>query len=223
MSDKLLPELFSKISEFITAPTRLIVHSDLTQSMGTDPNTILWRTEPINTLTKELLSEFAIAAYKRKCTFYKVDEDKLLYHEFCIALICASQYGLNHNTMRNIPSRSFLSAWRTITVISQNNPELKNWLNKYIGGRDNKGYSNNLGVKLNNMAAPTTALRYSTPSPTLVSHEIILAMACGSRKVVSIGPGAEFDMDIPIAKCTSMNEGQLMNVVMVHDILVTKY
>lgn len=218
MSERLLPDLFAKISTFVKSNARLVVHSDLTQSMATDPNVVLWNTEPIDDLTKDLLKEFETAAYKKKCKFWSIPIHELRYHEFCIALICANRFSLNHNIVNRITSRSFLSAWRTITVISQINKALREWLQKHLGGRTNTEYSNNLGVKLNNMAMPTNMLRCSTPSPTLVSDDIILTMACDSREVVSIGPGEEFDINMPVAKHTRMNEGQLMNLVMVHEI-----
>ena len=80
------------------------------------------------------------ALCKRGSKFY-THSSTMCYVDFCIALLRARVYSLNHETVPAIPPKAFMAAWRAMNVIADTwNDSVAHWIRLHYTNRTSAGY-----------------------------------------------------------------------------------
>jgi hypothetical protein len=87
-----MENLSVKLSSLLLPSTALVSQSALTQNLVGKDKVIIWNTEPLQ-IDDDTYLEFKEALKKRGFKFYTASQI-LPYSEFCIALLCSSDYSL---------------------------------------------------------------------------------------------------------------------------------
>lgn len=216
-----MDNLFTKISKLLRPSTRIVLYSSLTQNLIGVEDVILWNETPLS-IDTNTYAQFKEALKKRGCRFYELSQ-VLPYHDFCIALLCCSDYSLNHKVTPSISSRTYTSAWRSMAVIASTNDNISEWLNKFRNERSNSGYTNALNIVLDNAIVAISTPSSNTVSPKLTIDEEIVAEACNSNSIVYIDYVGSNSSILPVHKTSSTPEGQLFDLRVVHGIMNDRF
>lgn len=140
-----MEDLSVKISRILASDYTLVKHTQLTHGLSNSETTILWDDEP-SKISYITYKDFKESIKRRGSKFYNYNSI-LSYADFCMALLCARSYSLNHNSVPSINSRSFSAAWRGILTVKETGSDsLKSWLDKHIAGRSQIGYNIHHGI-----------------------------------------------------------------------------
>lgn len=221
-----LEHLINKIAQLLNDESGIVFHSDQTQNLINTKGTILWNSDPTN-ISEDIYNEFKDSLRGSTAKFYNMT-NILPYVDFCIALLCASGYSLNHNVTKSIHPRVFTGAWRSIHVLSRiNDGEVAKWLNRHIKGRTAKGYKNSFSL---DMDAGTVPVRTSALGKSNKRYEIkdfieeTAISAAVSGKVVEIKHYGDDKSSTPkVFYSTNMPEGQLTDLRIVHEMSMKKF
>lgn len=213
-----LDHLINKVSKLLNEESGIVLYSDQTQSLTGSKGVILWNSSPAN-ITEDIYNEFKDELKTSTAKFYNMT-NVLPYVDFCIALLCSSGYSLNHTTTKSVLPRVFVAAWRTIYVKSKtNNGEMAQWLRKHIQGRSAKGYTIAFDLDMDSGVIPirTNALGKSDNKYKIRD---IIEDATLSGEVVDIVYHGQDNLPTPkVFSSTSMPEGQLFDLRIVHEVL----
>ena len=217
-----LEHLINKISRLLNEESGIIFHSDQTQNLVNTKGTILWNSSPTN-ISEDMYNEFKDSLKRSAARFYNMT-NILPYADFCIALLCASGYSLNHNVTKSIQPRVFTGAWRSIHVLSKiNEGEIAKWLTRHLAGRTAKGYKNAFNL---DMDAGTIPLRSSGLGKSSKRYEIrdiiedTSISAAMSNGVVDIKYYGDDKLPTPkMFYSTNTPEGQLSDLRIAHEML----
>lgn len=215
-----LEHLTSKISRLLNEESGIIFHSDQTQNLINSEGTILWNSDPTH-ISEDIYNEFKDSLKRSTAKFYNMT-NILPYADFCIALLCASGYSLNHNVTKSIQPRVFTSAWRSIHVLSRiNDGEVAKWLSRCIGGRTAKGYKNAFNLDMDAGTIPLRTSAFGRSSKRYEIRDIIEETAISaamSGKVEDIKHYGDDKLPTPkVFYSTNMPEGQLTDLRIAHE------
>lgn len=217
-----LEHLTSKISRLLNEESGIVFHSDQTQNLINSQETILWNSEPTR-ISESIYNEFKDSLRKSTAKVYNMT-NILPYADFCIALLCASGYSLNHTTTQSIQPRVFTSAWRSIHVLSRiNDGEMAKWLSTHIGGRTARGYKTAFNLDMDAGTIPLRTPAFGRSGKKYEIRDIIeetSISAAMSGKVVNIKHYGDDNLPTPkVFYSTNMPEGQLNDLRIVHEML----
>jgi hypothetical protein len=220
-----LENLVSKVSSLLSEGSTIVFHSDQTQTLVGACDTILWNDDPTH-ISEDVYNEFKDKLRNHTAKFYTMT-NVLPYVDFCIALLCSSSYSLNHNTTASVQPRVFTAAWRSIDVVSKmNTGEMAAWLQRYIKGRTAKGYTNTFDLDMDAGTIPLRTHVVGKPSKRFNLKdriEEITLQAAASKDIVDIKHHGEDQLLTPkVFWSTSMPDGQLSDLRIVHEIMTKK-
>ena len=214
-----MDKLYTTISKLLSSSTDLIQYSDLTQSQVGKPDVVLWNNEP-SQVDKETYSEFKDAIKKRSNKYY-LSKHVMSYPDFCISLICCTEYSLNHKVAASIPDRAFSAAWRTIGIVADTSTSrVCSWLKQFVAGRTCVGYCNALGLPQDNIVIyrESRSIKLTWDN----SHDVDLMSSVPiGIKATKIGyyENSEDTSDAKVFQSTTTPEGQLYSLVCAASIL----
>jgi hypothetical protein len=213
-----MDKLFSKVTTIIRPGTRIEVYSALTQSLVGSTDIVLWDERPLQ-ISESTYTEFKDIIRQKSCKFYALNKI-LPYHDFCIALLCCIDYSLNHKLTPDINSRTYASAWRTMSVIADTSTDgVKSWIKTYINDRTSIGYTNNLGEVLQRNNTLGIRRLSNEMSEKVIKDDEIISIACSSRDIVEISSDNSLAVSSIYLQSTSTPEGQLDILSTIHDIM----
>lgn len=220
-----LENLISKVSRLLNEESGVVLHSDQTQNLAGSKNTVLWSNDPTH-VSENIYDQFKEKLRNHTAKFYTMT-NILPYADFCIALLCSSSYSLNHTVTDSVQARVFTAAWRSIDVVSKiNEGEMAQWLTTHIKGRTAKGYSNTFNLDMDAGTVPlrSTALGKSTKKFNMKDKiEEATLEAYESKSIIAISHYGDDDLPTPkVFWSTSMPEGQLFDLRIVHEMLTKK-
>ena len=217
-----LEHLINKVFRLLNEESGIVFHSDQTQNLVDAEGTILWNSTPTN-ISEDIYNEFRDSLKRSTARFYNMT-NILPYADFCIALLCASGYSLNHNVTKSIKPRVFTGAWRSIHVLSRiNEGEMSKWLTKHLAGRTARGYKNAFSLY---MDAGTIPLRSSALGKSSRRYEVrdiiedASISAAMSNGVIDIKYHGSDNLPTPkVFYSTNTPEGQLADLRIAHEML----
>lgn len=215
-----MDNLFSNISKNISSKTKLELYTSLNQHLIGSSDVILWNKD-FQVIDQDTYRKFSEAIYRKICTFYKLNAI-LPFQNFCIALLCSAEYSLNHVTMPLVREKSYLSAWRSMTVIADTgDDDVRNWLKARLNNRSSIGYSTALGINVQNTSNIVRKFSNSRKPTKFMLDEDKLSKACSSKKIKDIFQDTPVVVSSIIRQSTSTPEGQLDNLRLVHRALMS--
>lgn len=172
-----MASILDSISSLVTSGS-VAQESALTPSLQTTDTLVVWSNSPL-TEDHIILNEFREAVKRRGAKFYTCSHI-LSYQDFCISVLCARGYSLNHKVTPLIPQRAYLAAWRAIDAVSIVGPSrVQEWLSQQTKGRTSFGYSTAHGL---DTEENTNAVMQTSGTHT----DSIMSESIGTGTVVSI-------------------------------------
>lgn len=212
--------IVTKISSLLSPVSRLVVYTALTQHLVGSNDVVLWDEGPLR-VAPGVYEKLKVLLKRRGSRFY-THNNILPYSDFCIALLCAKGYSINHILTPSILARTYTAAWRAIETVSQiGDGEVKNWLAQYISGRTAIGYSATHGVHLENLILPIREITNSNKSERLENDSIILSVALSLDSIVQIPYYEDNPKDsvVGIFHSNYTPESHLCDLILCHNIM----
>lgn len=213
-----MDKLFSKVTTIIKPGTRIELYSGLTQHLVGSTDVVLWNERPLQ-ISESTYNEFKDIIRQKSCKFYALNKI-LPYHDFCIALLCCVDYSLNHKLTPHIISRTYASAWRTMSVIADTGTDdVKSWIRLYINDRTSIGYTNSLGEVLQRNNTLGIRRLSNEMSEKVIKDDEIISAACSTRDIIEISSTSSLPVSSIYLQSTSTPEGQLDILSTIHSII----
>lgn len=140
-----MDNIITQVSKLLSDDYKILIQSKSVTNLTPENKIILWNSEPLK-VSPNIYEDFKEAIKKRGSKHYN-RLDILEYCDFCVALLCCSNYSLNHNCVPTLQDRTFIAAWRGLTIVSAtSNERVSSWINKYMYNRTSEGYQNTFAI-----------------------------------------------------------------------------
>ena len=206
-----MEDLSVRVSKLLGEGYTLVKHTSLTQGLESSSHVILWNDQP-SIVSPVIYKDFKDSVRRRGSKFYN-SSNTLSYADFCMSLLCARSYSLNHNSIPSIPSRAFSAAWRgIITVMQVSSERVKSWLKDLLAERSALGYG--LAHNTADVGLLTTVDEEDDECQLVraLDDEVVLSNALQLRVVVELGENEVSS----IRKVTNTPESQLFDTKLQH-------
>lgn len=210
-----MDKLLQTVSELLNKNTKLETYSSASQYTTDTSRTVFWN-QSAASISPDIYQKLKDAVAKRVCNFYEINK-KLPYYDFCIVLLCCIDYSANHETLSQVKSRSFKSAWRSISIIAATaDKDLQDWINDRIQDRDAAKYCMAMGMS--DQESPTVERRISLGkfNARYDTDSSIVSRACSSKNIKEVGVDSSMTTSVLLNRITSTPEGQLDNLRIIH-------
>lgn len=204
--------IIQRLAILLVQSATIILASETTQLLPGRKDQVLWDSRPLM-IDEALFKQFEQAIKKRGIKYY-TRSDVLSYPHFCLALLCASKYSLNHTITPSIPARAYTAAWRGIVIVAATgHQDIVSWLSNHTHFRTAEGYCNKFALQLSAIAADPCSERKDDNSSVIDEDETVLSSVTFSEDVKRIEGSSDNITTASLHNESYTPEGQLHSLL----------